>query len=103
MLRNLSDFLEADKSFDEVIKSIADENNIRLDSNDGKMLKEISKIAVENLESKEKIKEKAIVYFKTEVGNKEKIDKNIENKKIDSVIIHFCEQKPGSGRIYIYL
>ena len=62
-----------------MIKSIADENNIRLDSNDGKMLKEISKIAVENLESKEKIKEKANEYFKTEVENKEKIDKNIEN------------------------
>jgi hypothetical protein len=78
----------SNKPIDELIKSIAQVNKISLDSNDGKMLTEISKIAFENSDDKEKFKLKAGEYFKRE---KEKIGKDIaESVLLKEINVRLC-------------
>lgn len=81
-IHSFYDCKKSNEPIDELIKTIADENEILVDSHDFKMLSGISKIALDNLGDKEKINTEAKQYFEKEKLKREKIGQDIADSEI---------------------
>ena len=113
VLANSRKFLQcknSNESIDEVIKSIAENNEISIDSDEWKMLNHIAKIAVDNIsfnlkESEKVIIEKAENYIKKEKEIKEKVEMDIEKSILLEVInVRLCIlTKVANGNFTNYL